>query len=110
VELERKIRSPKGNPVWALWGVILHPSMPYGCAENNHPILTVTERWCTLTELDELNARVILRGTSDQRNNGTLTAGLPFGARHAVLMVQVENNSCTWSLRATRHYESFPQP
>ncbi len=55
-----------------------------------------------LTLLDDSGQSMILKGEPFQRDNGVLTAGLGTGARRAVLRVVVQNNSCTWSVKAYR--------
>ena len=55
-----------------------------------------------LYEVDDVGERVTLREYPDQRDIGTVAAGLPAGGKRLALQVLVQNNSCSWSLRA-RH-------
>lgn len=64
-----------------------------------------------LTEVDDVNETIILREMPDQRNTGSVTGKLPAGGKRVALLVQVYNNSCTWSVVAKRYVQpAFPQP
>jgi len=65
-------------------------------------IVNTLFRYDNARKVDDVGERVTLREYPDQRDIGTVATGLPAGGKRLALQVLVQNNSCSWSLRA-RH-------
>lgn len=61
-----------------------------------------------LTEVDDVNETIILREYADRRNTGSVIGQLPAGGKQVALLVQVYNDTCTWSVEAKRYVRTHP--